>query len=103
LLIAGYVLDQSFTAELLTTLKNMVEAHVEFLLGGAALALALTMYRVATWVHRMGPDADHHSGRMSRQPGSELIEPAAARASAGSSVANPGGAALRATRSKKNQ
>lgn len=55
-LIAGYVLYQSLTSQLLIIIRGLLERHVEFVLGIAALAMALTLFRIGAWIHKTGPE-----------------------------------------------
>ena len=50
--IACYVLYQALTSQLLTIVMGLLERHVEFVLGIAALAGALAIFRIGTWIHR---------------------------------------------------
>lgn len=52
LAVAGYVLWQSVTPELLDVLAGMLARHLEFVLGMAALAVALLLFRIGAWIHR---------------------------------------------------
>ncbi len=52
LLVAGYVLHQSLTMAMLTSLINLLARHIEFLLGVATLALGLAFFRLGQWIHR---------------------------------------------------
>jgi len=61
ILVAGYVLYQSLTPQLLTLLRGLLERHVEFVLGVAALAVALTLLRIGAWIHKVD-DKDSRFG-----------------------------------------
>lgn len=54
--IAGYVLYQSLSVQLMAAVAEWLERHVEFMLGIAALAVVLVLVRVGAWVHRSAPE-----------------------------------------------
>jgi hypothetical protein len=60
--VAGYVLEQSLTAQLLALLSAALERHVEFVLGAASFAAALALVRIGRRIHRAGP-GDSLGGR----------------------------------------
>ncbi|MCU0734447.1 MAG: sulfite exporter TauE/SafE family protein [Methylotetracoccus sp.] len=64
-LIAGYVLYNSLNVPLFFTLADWFYEHLEFLLGGAALAVVLVLYRVGAWIHTS--ETDEPASRYARR------------------------------------
>ncbi len=69
MLVAGYVLHQSLTLELLANLKGLLARHKEFVLGVAALAVGLVLLRVARQIHQTDTDGTSHRHRRDRRYG----------------------------------
>lgn len=65
LVIAGYVLFQSLSMQLMRTVAEWLEQHVQFMLGIGALAVVLLLLRIGAWIHRAAPD-DTTSGMKPR-------------------------------------
>jgi len=67
ILVAGYVLHQSLTLELLANLKGLLVRHSEFVLGVAALSVGLVLLRVARQIHQTDSDGTPHRHRRDRR------------------------------------
>ena len=61
IMVAGYVLYQSLTLELLTNLLELLKRHVEFVLGFATLAVGLALLRIGQRIHQKVNDKTSHS------------------------------------------
>jgi len=67
ILVAGYVLHQSLTLELLANLKGLLERHVEFVMGVATLAVGLALFRLGLWIHQKDTGETLHRNRLDRR------------------------------------
>ena len=50
--VAVYVMYQSITEAIISSLTIMLSKHVEFLLGIASLSICLLLFRFGQWIHR---------------------------------------------------
>lgn len=55
-LVAGYVLYKSLHVQMFATAAAWFGEHRDFVLGGAALAVILLLYRLGAWIHRADPE-----------------------------------------------
>ena len=66
--VAVYVMYQSITEAIITSLTIMLSKHVEFLLGIAALSVCLLLFRMGQWIHRHDVSVSVYPGEQEHKP-----------------------------------
>lgn len=66
LLVAGYVLYRSLTLDVMAGVQALLERHLEFFQGAAALAALLVLFRIGARIHRREGQADCGHQRLGR-------------------------------------
>ena len=66
--VAVYVMYQSITEAIITSLTIMLSKHVEFLLGIAFLSVCSLLFRMGQWIHRHDVSVSIYHGKQEHKP-----------------------------------
>lgn len=73
--VAVYVLQESVTAQFLADVVETLQKHLEFVLGMAALAVALLLFRIGAWIHRAEEKDSGPGNEQARRPAEDAMTP----------------------------